>query len=112
VSLDIYLSDVGAATGAEIELYSRNITHNLARMANACGIYDCLWRPDENGIETAAQMIEPLRAGYAKLLAEPDEMRKHNASNGWGTFEHFVPFVEDVLRACEQYPGARVRVSR
>jgi hypothetical protein len=111
MSLDIWLEDVGVATGTTIQIFDRNITHNLGAMAKACGIYDCLWRPGEHGIETAGQMIEPLRAGYAKLLAEPGEMRNHDSPNGWGIYDHFVPFVADVLRACEEYPGARVRVS-
>ena len=35
-------------------VYSDNITHNLARMAEASGVYDIVWRPEEHGITTAA----------------------------------------------------------
>jgi hypothetical protein len=93
-------------------VYSANITHNLGKMADAAGIYKHLWRPEEIGIKTANELIEPLAAGVARLRADPAKFEQFNASNGWGLYEHFVPFVEEYLRACKQYPNALVSVSR
>jgi len=107
MSLDVYLEVVRPA-----EVYSANITHNLGKMADAAGIYQHLWRPEELGITTASELIEPLREGLAKLKADPEKFEAFNASNGWGKYEYFVPFVERYLRACEEYPGATVRVWR
>lgn len=94
------------------EVYWANITHNLSKMADEAGIYEALWRPDEHGMTHAHQLIEPLRAGLAKLKADPEHYETFNAPNGWGMYHHFVPFVEDYLGACEKYPDAKVRVSR
>lgn len=94
------------------ELYSRNITHNLGKMAEAAGIYQHLWRPEELGITTAAQLIEPLRAGLKRLEESPAEFKKHNPANGWGAYEGLVDFVREYLDACEKYPNAIVRASR
>lgn len=94
------------------QVYSDNITHNLTAMAEAAGIYRELWRPEEIGITKAAQLIEPLKAGLVKLKANPAEYEKHDAPNGWGQYKNFVPFVENYLAACEQYPDADVRVWR
>lgn len=94
------------------ELYSDNITHNLNKMANNAGIYMELWRPEEIGITKAAQLIEPLRKGLNLLKSDSDRFEKFNASNGWGMYVHFVPFVERYLHACEQFPDAIVRVDR
>lgn len=94
------------------EVFSANITHNLNRMAGEAGIYKCLWRPDENGITVAWQVIEPLEAGLDLLISDPERFRKFDASNGWGTYDRFVPFVRQVLSACKQYPHATVWVSR
>jgi hypothetical protein len=94
------------------EVYSANITHNLNGMATAAGIYEYLWRPDEHGITTAAELIEPLRAGLACLRADPDGFRKFNPPNGWGTYESLVQFVADYLAACERWPDASVYASR
>ena len=93
-------------------VFSRNITHNLNKMADAAGIYEVLWRPDENGITKAHQCIEPLSSGLLDLVRNREKYEACNSPNGWGTYEHFVPFVTDVLTACCDYPGAEVRVSR
>ena len=71
-----------------------------------------LWRPEEIGIDTAEQLIEPLAEGIRKLLANPKQMRTYNASNGWGMYEHFVPFVQEYLAACTEHPTARVEACR
>ncbi len=98
----------------ETTLVSFNITHNLNNMAHAAGIYECLWRHDEQAppITKSSQCIAPLRAGLAALKADPDAFRPMSATNGWGTYEQFVPWVEKVLAACEANPDALVRVSR
>lgn len=92
--------------------YEANITHNVNKMAEAAGIYKELWRPEEIGVETAGQLIEPLTAGLARLKADPAKFIKHNPSNGWGTYDGFVPWVEAYLEACKQHPNAIVRASR
>ena len=107
MSLDV---DLKAADGECV--YSSNITHNLGRMAKEAGIYECLWRPDEHGITHARQIIEPLSRGVALLATEKDRFEAFNAPNGWGMWEHFLPFCADYLQACKSYPDALVSVSR
>lgn len=94
------------------EVYWRNITHNLGPMAKEAGIYQHLWRPEELGITTAQELIEPLTEGLAKLKADPAHYNQFNAANGWGLYEHFVPFVEGYLEACKENPDAVIEVSR
>lgn len=60
----------------------------------------------------ARDLIEPLRAGLALLKSDRARFEAFNASNGWGTYKHFVPFVEKYLAACEENPDAVVEVSR
>jgi hypothetical protein len=107
MSLDVWLEDE-----AGVELYSRNITHNLTEMADEAGIYGCLWRPDDLGITHARQMIEQLEEGVALLATHKAMFEKFNAPNGWGLWEHFLPFCADYLQACRDHPDALVRVSR
>ncbi len=96
----------------DTEVYWANITHNLGRMADEAGIYECLWRPNEHGITKARQLIEPLRAGLDKLKADRKGFERFNSPNRWGMYEHFVQFVEKYLAACEENPDAEVGVSR
>ncbi len=109
MSLDVYL--VSTDSDGD-EVYSANITHNLNRMADAAGIHKALWRPDEVGYTHAAQLVEPLRTGLALLRERPAHFKTFNPSNGWGSYEGLVRFVEDYLRACEEYPASEVSVSR
>jgi hypothetical protein len=93
-------------------LFSANYTHNGGGMADAAGIYQVLWRAEENGIKKARQLIEPLRAGLALMVADPVKFKQFDSPNGWGKYEHFVPWVRKLLAACEEYPDANVRTSR
>jgi len=94
------------------QVYWSNITHNLNTMANKAGLYECLWRPNEQGMTHARDLIEPMEKGLALLKNNKGRFEKFNASNGWGTYEQFVPWVEDYLEACKEYPNAKVETSR
>ncbi|MGE4074921.1 MAG: hypothetical protein AB7F22_05180 [Reyranella sp.] len=107
MSLDVYLEAIRPTT-----IYSSNITHNLNKMADEAGIYKHLWRPDELGIKKAGELVEPLKAGLALLLAEPDRFKALNPPNGWGDYEGLCKFVNDYLHACMENADADVSVSR
>lgn len=94
------------------EVYSRNITHNLNKMADEAGLYKPLWRPDEIEITKAHQLILPLQVGLTTLTRDPEHFKTFNPENGWGDYEGLVDFVKDYLQACEKYPDADVSVSR
>lgn len=110
MSLDVYLST--KVDDNEVGLYSANITHNLGEMADKAGIYYALWRPEEKGWKTAGDIIPVLEKGLQELRAKPEYFEEFNAENGWGLYEHFVPFVQDYLDACRKYPSAEIEVSR
>ncbi len=107
MSLDVYLARV-----QETEVFWANITHNLGRMAEEAGIYKHLWRPEEIGIVRADQLVAPLEQALALMKADPERFKTFNAANGWGLYEHFVPWIERYLEACKAYPDATIRVSR
>lgn len=95
----------------ESQVFEYNITHNLGEMADAAGIYGALWRPDENGITKASQLIEPLEKGLARLRESPEHFKQYNPSNGWGDYAGLVRFVEAYLQACRKWPSAEVSAS-
>lgn len=121
MSLDISLSEPNLiecdhckkeTTYPDFEVFSSNITHNLGGMAGAAGIYKALWRPEEINIKMAKDLIPLLQEGLNKLIANPSYYKTFNASNGWGMYEHFVPFVREYLEACEAHPDAVVDACR
>jgi hypothetical protein len=120
MSLDVYLNrkrylsyDEGKTyTEDDEQIYWANITHNLGKMANEAGIYEALWRPEEIGKTKASEIVELLEKALADLKERPEHFEKFNSPNGWGMYEHFVPFVEKYLEACKEYPDAVIEVSR
>lgn len=94
------------------EAFWANITHNLNRMADAAGIYQHLWRPEELGIRKAGELIEPLTTGLSKLKSSPDHYKQFNPKNGWGDYAGFVDWVERYLTACKEFPDGNISVSR
>lgn len=97
----------------EIEvLYSTNITHNLRQMAEEAGIYKAVWYPEEVGITKAGQIVELLKTGIGLMMSDPERFKKHNAPNGWGTYDNFLPWLQEYLIACQNYPDTDISVSR
>lgn len=107
MSLDFMLKDADGNT-----LFDANITHNLNKMASEAGVYKVLWRPEEIEVEFAAQVVQILQEGLCRLVSNPAYFKQFNAANGWGLYEHFVPFCIEVLEACQVNPDAIVEVSR
>lgn len=94
------------------EVYTANITGNLAPMAREVGLYEPLWRPEEIGISHARQLVEPLRTGLARLQAERERLQAFNPADGWGDYDLLHRFTADYLHACERWPEAEVQVWR
>jgi hypothetical protein len=107
VSLDVYLEAV-----RKTEVYNANITHNLGKMAKEAGIYYYLWRPDEIEVTKAEQLIEPLKIGLLLMRKYPERFKEFDDAAGWGTYDQFVPWIEQYLKACKENPDAEISVSR
>lgn len=109
MSLDVYLRTKPCEhCGRSDEGYHANITHNLNKMADAAGIYGIVWHPEENGVTKAADLIDPLEAAIQDMKANPSKYREYDSPNGWGTYKHFVPWLEEYLEACRENPDAKV----
>ncbi len=107
MSLDITLIEVKPC-----EVYSANITHNLGKMAEALGIYQHLWRPEELNITSAGQLIRPLEAAIENLIMNKERYSRYDAPNGWGTVDQFIPFLEKLLEKCKEHPDATIEIDR
>lgn len=113
MSLDIYLkADTCPHCGRGEDVFSANITHNLNKMAEEAGVYGIVWRPEENGIFVARQLVEPLRKAIEDMKADPQRFKRHNPDNGWGTYAGLLSWLEQYLEACVAFPDATVRASR
>ena len=106
MSLDVRLIQKGE------EVYWSNITHNLGKMAQACGVYYACWRPEEINCKKAKHILPMLKAGIEVLKAEPKHYKKFDSPNGWGLYENFLPWLKNYAKACEENPEAKIEVSR
>lgn len=119
MSLDIYLirkkyvsyNQVDWETEEET-VFETNITHNLNRMASEVGIYEAIWQPYENGFDLASSIVPVLENGIGLLKSDPEKYKAFNPSNGWGSYDIFVPWLERLLEACKEYPNTKIIVSR
>jgi hypothetical protein len=81
-------------------------------MADAAGIYKALWRPEEIDAVYAKDISAIVDEGLIKLVLNPTEYRKYDSPNGWGMYDHFVPFVMAYAEALRNNPDAVIRVGR
>lgn len=95
----------------DVEVFSANITHNLAKMAEEAGIYETLWHPSFNGITKASEMLPILLDGLILMAKDKEYFEAFNAENGWGTYSSFLPWILKVVKACIEYPNAEVFTS-
>lgn len=89
-------------------LYEDNITHNLTGMWDEAGIYDCIYKKEN---ETAGSILPTLKQGFAAMQSNPSKYRALEINN-WGTYEDAMTFLENLIQACEDYPKAIIRVAK
>lgn len=93
-------------------VYHGNITHNMTSMATEAGIYQALWRPEEVSISKTSQLQLMLAEPVLRMIEDPERFKKFDPDNGWGSYEVFLDFLDNLLRACEKWPDAEVSVWR
>lgn len=112
LDIDLYMDiDVGKEKPHRVCLYESNITHNLGDMAEKARLYGMLWHPEKFGFKHASEMIDPLKKGIEDMESNSAEYKKLDTPNGCGTYEDFLPWLKELLAACEEYPAANIEVS-
>lgn len=96
----------------EEQVFSANVTHNLASMAEQAGLYGPVWRPEKQGLTHARDLIPHLERGITQMELAPDRFRAYSSPNGYGTYDGFLSWLRRYLGACRQHPDARVEVDR
>ncbi|MCE6988150.1 hypothetical protein [Dyadobacter sp. CY323] len=105
MGLKVYLQD------GEKQIDIRGTTHNNRELAMQVGVYDVLWKWKEKNIITGADLIKPVSKGLAELAADPDKYKNLDNPNGWGTYDNFVAFLEELFTQCVLHPEARVEIT-
>ena len=82
-----------------------NMTSNLAQMWDKAGAR----LRDFDGC-TGLEVLPKLQAALDYLRSDPEDFRPLEPSNGWGSYEHCVEYLERILAACCRDPEATLRV--
>ncbi len=90
------------------EVFSKNITHNVAAMWRMAGVYDALYNSEG---EPCRKIEAILRVGINDMLNRPNEYKALNPSNGWGNYEGALAYLQAVYLACKENPEGIIRVS-
>ncbi len=115
MSLDLYLHDgwCGACERYGDQIWWRNITHNLVKMAIAANVYEVCWRsfgpPGDKPIVTAAQALPIVSAGIQWLDENEAIALQLEPPNGWGSYQGLRDFLREFERACIDAPTAVLR---
>lgn len=104
MSLDLSLTAI-----EEVEIFERNITHNLANMAAEAGLYEVMWGPVENGIIYAKDAIPYLQDGVLNLKERPEYFKRFNPANGWGNYQKLLECASSFLEKCKERPEAKIK---
>lgn len=88
----------GASGGVEIGNYTYNCSPMLWE-ANKASLSDLNGKPVE---EVALVLSE----GVAIMRADPERFRAMNPANGWGDYDSWLGYLDRIIDACNQYPGA------
>jgi hypothetical protein len=90
----------------EHEEWSFSPTYNLTAMFREAGFY----LRDFDG-EPAPEVLAVMAPAVALMEGDPTRFRKHDAPNGWGTYDGIMPSLREFVEALEKYPTAIVRVT-
>ena len=126
MSLDVTLYvevDTGGNKPRMLELYSRNITHNMGLMASHVDIgykdyslYEVLWRPEEIDVlqepVQGIDIITFLETGLKNLKNNRDNLLQYNPENGWGNYDGLLDFTEAYVDAIKRDPKGFIEVDR
>ena len=91
-----------------------NITHNLCDMAHhvkvtdELSLYDLLWHSEEHFAGNLDE-LRPLWIKGFEIAKQKPELKKYNSSNGYGTYEGFIGFLERVIANSEPLVGIGVK---
>lgn len=109
--------DINLMVTKPCSVYSDNITHNLAPMADAVvlsngkNLYQIIWRPNEHGYTKAIDILSLLHEGLVELMCFPEKYKPYKPENNWGSYDGLVKFVREYHNACLDNPQAELSVS-
>lgn len=106
MSLDLDLiAETCICCGHTPEPISFNITYNLGCMWREIYPYHEKMIPIEG--MTAQESLEMLQRAYDELKLNPEKFEAMNPANGWGSYEDFLYFIDDLIDTAKEFPSRK-----
>lgn len=83
-----------------------NMTSNVAPMWRHAGIDISEWQD-----KRAHEVIDALKQAIDSMQSDPETYRAMNPSNGWGSYETCLEFLQELYVDFRTYPNSRIEVS-
>lgn len=107
MSYDVYVNCSKCGSDLIRPSGHNNMTGNLSKMWNAAGATLADWE----GL-TGAEVLSDLQRAIDELRNNPEDYKPMEASNGWGTIENCIEFLERIRNACCRDLTAMLHVCR
>ncbi len=82
--------------------FASSLDHESSNIAQAVGIYEAIWHPEEIGATVAKDLITPLQLGLVILKGDTERFYNHRDFTAW---------VEEYLAACRKHPDAVIQIN-
>jgi hypothetical protein len=108
MSWDLWLEvNAGGEQPATIDGYEDNITWNLQPMLSKALQVDGFRTLDGR---LAIDVSVYVNRAIEDMTKHPKEYKKLNPPNGWGSYEVALTALTNLLKVCNKYPGAILRI--
>lgn len=98
--------------------YVRDRWYEIIEIGNMTSNVAGMWRlasPNTDGLKglhgkRAGEAIQPLSQAILRMRADPDAYVPLEPSNGWGSYQGAMDFMEQILKQCRQHPWLVIEV--
>jgi len=73
-------------------------------MSPEANMYEALWHPDHINCVKAKDIIGIVIEGFSDMLKNPKHYKKLESDNGWGTYDDFIDWVYNYIKALSENP--------
>ena len=91
------------------EVAHANITHNMTELWYALGIYEILYNGQG---KYASDVYNQLHRALLRLEVDRAKWEAYDSPNGWGTYDGALRFLTIIVKACEEFPNARIDIDK
>lgn len=100
--------------------YVRDRWYGIVDVGNMTSNVAGMWRlasPDTDGLAglhgmMAEKAVQPLSQAVLRMRADPEAYVPMEPSNGWGSYQGAMDFMDRILKACRKHPALTIYIDK